>query len=59
MNRRSCLLALTTVVLAAQGAANVSGKWHFVLQTEDGDRILEPIFQQDGDKVTANGVTAT
>jgi hypothetical protein len=52
MNRCRWLLARMTVVLGAQGAANVSGKWHFVLQTEDGDRVLEPIFQQDGDKVT-------
>ena len=52
MNRRRCLLALATVVLSAQGAPNVSGKWHFVLQTEDGERIIEPTFQQDGDKVT-------
>jgi hypothetical protein len=48
MNRCRWLLARMTVVLGAQGAANVSGKWHFVLQTEDGDRVLEPIFQQDG-----------
>ena len=52
MNRRRCLLALTTVVLGAQGAANVSGKWHFVLQTDDGERIIEPTFQQDGEKIT-------
>ena len=52
MNRRRCLLALTTVVLGVQGATNVSGKWHFVLQTEDGERVIEPTFQQDGDKIT-------
>jgi hypothetical protein len=52
MNRRRCLLALTTVALSAQGAPNVSGKWHFVLQTEDGERVIEPTFQQDGNKVT-------
>ncbi len=33
-------------------AANVSGKWHFVFQTDDGDRLFDPVFQQDGDKVT-------
>ena len=52
MNRRRWLLALTAVVLTAQGAPNISGKWHFVLQTEDGERIIEPTFQQDGEKIT-------
>ncbi len=33
-------------------AAGVTGKWHFVLDTGGGDRIIEPVFQQDGDKVT-------
>jgi hypothetical protein len=33
-------------------AANVSGKWHFVLDTEGGDRAVEATFQQDGQKVT-------
>ena len=52
MNRRRWLLALVTVTLTSQGAANISGKWHFVLQTEDGERIIEPTFQQDGEKIT-------
>jgi len=52
MNRRRWLLALTAVVLTAQGAPNISGKWHFVLQTEDGERIIAPTFQQDGEKIT-------
>jgi hypothetical protein len=33
-------------------APTVSGKWHFVLDTEGGDRIVESMFQQDGDQVT-------
>ena len=32
--------------------ATVAGKWHFVLQTEGGDRTADPVFQQNGDKVT-------
>jgi hypothetical protein len=35
----------------AQTAASVAGKWHFVLDTEGGDRTEEPTFTQDGDKV--------
>ena len=31
---------------------NISGKWHFVFQTEDGERVFDPVFQQDGDKVS-------
>ena len=33
-------------------SAGVSGKWHFVFQTEDGERNFDATFQQDGDKVT-------
>jgi hypothetical protein len=52
MNRRRWLLALTAAALSAQSARNVSGKWHCILQTEDGERVIEPTFQQDGEKVT-------
>jgi hypothetical protein len=30
----------------------VAGKWHFVLQTEGGERTAEPNFQQDGEQIT-------
>ena len=36
---------------AAQTSGDIAGKWHFVLQTTDGDRTYDPIFTQDGDKV--------
>ena len=36
----------------APPAPTVTGKWHFVLDTESGDRVFEPIFQQTGDQVT-------
>jgi hypothetical protein len=52
MNRRGWLLALATVALHAQTGASVSGKWHCILQTQDGERVIEPTFQQDGEKVT-------
>jgi hypothetical protein len=51
MNRRRWMLGLATVALSAQGAS-VTGKWHCVMQTQDGERIIEPTFQQDGQKVT-------
>jgi hypothetical protein len=40
------------MALTSQGAANISGKWRFVPQTEDGERIIEPTFQQDGETIT-------
>lgn len=52
MNRRHWLFTFFVVALSAQSAGDVSGKWRCVLQTEDGERIIEPVFQQDGDKVT-------
>jgi hypothetical protein len=45
-----CLGALSPVRSAPK--ADVSGKWHFVLQTEGGDREREATFQQHGSKVT-------
>ena len=38
--------------VSAAPKADVSGKWHFVLQTEGGDREREATFQQQGKKVT-------
>jgi hypothetical protein len=31
---------------------NLTGKWHFVLETDDGERIFEPTFHLEGDQVT-------
>lgn len=50
-------LCLTPTLLAQQAqtqpaAAEVSGKWHFVFQTEGGPREFDATFQQDGDKVS-------
>ena len=36
---------------SAQTSADIAGKWHFVLQTTDGDRTYDPTFTVDGDKV--------
>jgi hypothetical protein len=36
----------------AKAAATIAGKWHFVLDTEGGDRAVESVLQQDGDQVT-------
>jgi hypothetical protein len=46
----ACLAALSPVLAASK--ADLSGKWHFVLQTEGGDREREATFQQQGSKVT-------
>jgi hypothetical protein len=47
--------ALLVPFSAAKSAANpptIAGKWHFVLDTEGGDRTFDPVFQQDGEQVT-------
>ena len=46
----ACLTLLSPVSAASK--LDVSGKWHFVLQTEGGEREREATFQQDGQKVT-------
>jgi hypothetical protein len=46
----ACLALLSPVSAAPK--AEISGKWHFVLQTEGGDREREATFQQQGNKVT-------
>lgn len=47
-------IAFLAVVSPASSApaADISGKWHFVLQTEGGDREREATLQQAGKKVT-------
>jgi hypothetical protein len=37
---------------ASAAAPDVTGKWHFVLDTPGGDRESDADFQVDGDKVT-------
>jgi len=48
----SALLVPYSAAKTAQTTPSVTGKWHFILSTEGGDRIFEPVFQQDGNKVT-------
>lgn len=50
-----CAALVCFSIVAVRGnaqTASVSGKWHFVFQTEDGERNFDATFQQDGDKVT-------
>jgi hypothetical protein len=46
------LLVPFSTAKTAQTAPSVAGKWHFILNTDGGDRIFDPVFQQDGDQVT-------
>jgi hypothetical protein len=55
----AAMMCLTLLVPAsAAPKAGVSGKWHFVLQTEGGDREREATFQQDGKTVTGKWADA-
>ena len=46
-------LGLIAPATRAQDAAvTVTGKWHFVLNTEGGDREVEANFEHDGSKIT-------
>jgi hypothetical protein len=47
-----CLGIVVTAGVAKQSPATVAGKWHFVMNTEGGDRIVDATFEQDGNKVT-------
>jgi hypothetical protein len=51
------LLAGTAILVPFSAAKSadtptVTGKWHFIMDTEGGDRTSDPVFQQDGEKVT-------
>jgi hypothetical protein len=58
------LLVMLAVIIAAlpprSTAQNptIAGKWHFVVETEGGERIVDPVFQLDGDRVTGKWNTA-
>lgn len=36
----------------AAATSDLTGKWHFTLNTEGGDREVEALFKVDGDQVT-------
>ena len=42
------------LVLSArdESKTDISGKWHFVVDTEDGGRSFDLVFKQDGEKIT-------
>ena len=52
-----CFLAIAFYSLislpsgSAQSPGGIAGKWHFVLQTQDGDRTYDATFTEDGDRV--------
>jgi hypothetical protein len=48
----SLITAVTAQENKTSGTTDVSGRWHFVLQTEGGPRDFDATFQQDGDKIT-------
>ena len=48
----AALLVPFSTAKSADNPATVAGKWHFVLDTEGGDRTFDPVFQQDGEQVT-------
>lgn len=48
----SVLLVPFSAAKTADTPTTVAGKWHFVLDTEGGDRMVDPVFQQDSDQVT-------
>lgn len=55
LRRTACALLLCWGLLAALALAQtsgVTGKWHFVLETEGGDRNVDATFQQAGQNVT-------
>jgi hypothetical protein len=43
---------------APANGSDISGKWHFVLDTPGGDREMNAVFQLDGEKVTGQWGTA-
>jgi hypothetical protein len=47
-----CLLAGLFIPKSHAQASSISGKWHFVLETEGGERDVDADFQQQAEKVT-------
>ncbi len=52
------LCVVVSLPLHAAPKSDISGKWHFVLQTEGGDQEREATFQQEGKKVTGKWADA-
>ena len=47
-----CAGLIAPLRAADKPAATVAGKWHFVLNTEGGDREIDATFEQDGKNVS-------
>ena len=48
----SALLIPFGAAKTTQATPGVTGKWHFIFETDGGERVFEPVFKQDGDQVT-------
>ena len=48
----SLIAFLWTPLSRADDAPTIAGKWHFVFNTEGGDRNIDAIFELNADKVT-------
>jgi hypothetical protein len=46
------LAFLWTPLTRADEPASVAGKWHFVFDTEGGDRSFDVVLEQNADKIT-------
>lgn len=46
-----CLI-MTAAAVAQDAAVTIAGKWHFVLNTQGGERNVDATFEQDGKNVT-------
>jgi hypothetical protein len=46
------LAFLWTPLTRADEPASVAGKWHFVFDTEGGDRTFDSVLEQNADKIT-------
>ena len=53
-----CIALALAMTLFAAGSVTPAGKWHFVLDTEGGDREVDSNFVLDGEKVTGTWGTA-
>lgn len=43
---------MLALAVCGLNAAEIDGKWNFVMQTDGGERRVQPEFQSDGEKVT-------
>ena len=56
--RNRIIWMVLLLAIPAMAAEGVAGKWHFVMETDDGQREVSAVFEQSGEQVSGTWQSA-